>query len=77
VLLASSESIRVLLLSKLANPPENGTIMPARPGTRKAAKPPLACGFVTTKRPNRVGERAGNAKGGEPRLAPLKRGASS
>jgi hypothetical protein len=29
---------------------------PPSPGTRKAAKPPLVCGFVATKRPNRVGE---------------------
>jgi hypothetical protein len=57
------------------NPPENGTITPSPPETRKAPKPPLVCGFVTTKRPNRVGERAGNAQGSEPRL-PLKRGAS-
>jgi hypothetical protein len=35
-----------------------------------------SCGcFMTTKRPNRVGERAGNAQGAELRL-PLKRGAS-
>jgi hypothetical protein len=48
---------------------------PPPPGTRKAAKPLLVCGFVATKRPNRVGERAGNAQGAEPRLTP-KRGAS-
>jgi hypothetical protein len=40
---------------------------PLPPWTRKAPKPPLACGFVTTKRPNRVGERAGNAQGGASR----------
>jgi hypothetical protein len=45
-----------------ANPPENGTITPSPTGTRKAAKPPLVCGLVATKRPNRVGERAGNAQ---------------
>jgi hypothetical protein len=64
-------SCRILLKSN----PGKGPAIPSPPGTRKAAKPPLVCGFVATKRPNRVGERAGNAQGAEPRL-PLKRGAS-
>jgi hypothetical protein len=52
-----------------------GPAIPSPPAThRKAPKPPLVCGFVTTKRPNRVGEEAGNAQGAEPRL-PLKRSA--
>ena len=48
--------------------------IPSPTGTRKAAKPPLVCGLVATKRPNRVGERAGNAQEAEPRQN-LKRGA--
>jgi hypothetical protein len=54
--------------------PEISLLSPSPTGTRKAAKPPLVCGFVATKRPNRVGERAGNAQGAEPRQD-LKRGA--
>jgi hypothetical protein len=58
--------------------PAEHLIPPSTAGTRKAAKPPLVCGFVATKRPNRVGERAGNAQrtggGAEPRQN-LKRGA--
>jgi hypothetical protein len=45
--------------------PEMSLLSPSPTGTRKAAKPPLVCGFVATKRPNRVGERAGNAQGAE------------
>jgi hypothetical protein len=51
----------------LKSNPGKGSAIPSPPGTRKAPKLPLVCGFVTTKRPNRVGERAGNAQGGEPR----------
>ena len=47
--------------------PEMSLLSPSPTGTRKAAKPPLVCGLVATKRPNRVGERAGNAQGAEPR----------
>ena len=50
-------------------------LSPSPTGTRKAAKPPLVRGLVATKRPNRVGERAGNAQEqAEPRQD-LKRGA--
>jgi hypothetical protein len=56
---------------KPANPPENGAVMPAPPaGTRKAAKPPLACGFVTTKRPKTEsgrGQETHRGQGAEPR----------
>jgi hypothetical protein len=68
---ALEQSSRILLKPNQ----KNGTITPSPAGTRKAPKPPLVYDFVTTKRPNRVGERAGNAQGAEPRL-PLKRGAS-
>jgi hypothetical protein len=54
--------------------PEMFLLSPSPTGTRKAAKPPLVCGLVATKRPNRVGERAGNAQEAEPRQN-LKRGA--
>jgi hypothetical protein len=59
---------------KPVHPPENRTIIRSPTETRKAAKPALACGLVATKRPNRVGERAGNAQEAEPRQN-LKRGA--
>jgi hypothetical protein len=48
---------------------------PPPPGLARPQKLPQVCVFVTTKRPNRVGERAGNAQEAELRL-PLKRGAS-
>jgi hypothetical protein len=54
--------------------PEMSLLSPSPTGTRKAAKPPLVRGLVATKRPNRVGERAGNAQEAEPRQNP-KRGA--
>ena len=54
--------------------PAKHLLSPSPTGTRKTAKPPLVCGLVATKRPNRVGERAGNAQEAEPRQN-LKRGA--
>jgi hypothetical protein len=77
--LASREPSSLMLLKpNLQTPRKTELLSPPPPGTRKAQNRRwhAAC-FVTTKRPNRVGERAGNAQaqGAEPRL-PLKRGAS-